>query len=129
MMDPEELAELRREAEVVLAQAEPLRDRVIVRARSAEERSKGGIILPESSREQEAPSDGVVMAVGQGKILENGMTLPMIIQVGDNVLFGKYSGYDLTIGEISYKVMREDEIMVKLKDPLPMDPTLVESET
>lgn len=107
--------EWREESDAVIEQARPLRDRVIVRARSPEEKSKGGIWFPESSREQEAPTDGKVMAVGEGKILEDGSVLPMAVKIGDDVLFGKFAGYDLVIGEITYKVMREDEIMVVLK--------------
>ena len=87
----------------------PLQDRVLVRRAEEETKSAGGIILTGSA--QEKPSEGEVVAVGNGKKLENGTTLPMDIKVGDKVLFGKYSGSEVKAGDETLLMMREEDIM------------------
>ena len=87
----------------------PLQDRVLVRRAEEETKSAGGIILTGSA--QEKPSEGEVVAVGNGKKLENGSTQPMDVKVGDKVLFGKYSGSEVKAGDETLLMMREEDIM------------------
>ena len=87
----------------------PLHDRVIVRRMEEETTTPGGIVLPGSATEK--PVQGEVLAVGKGKILENGNVRPMDLQVGDKVLFGKYSGTEVKLEGKEILVMREEDIM------------------
>jgi len=87
----------------------PLRDRVIVRRLTAEEKTKGGIIIPDSA--QEKPQEGEVMAVGAGKVLDDGRVLAPEVKKGDRVLFGKYSGSEVKIDGDELLMIREDEIL------------------
>jgi chaperonin GroES len=87
----------------------PLHDRVIVQRIAEEEVTKGGIIIPDTAKEK--PQEGKVIAVGTGKILDNGTKVPMDIKVGDKVLFGKYSGTEIKIDGEEYLMMREDDIL------------------
>jgi len=87
----------------------PLHDRVLVKRWEEEKTSPGGIVIPDSATEK--PIKGEVIGVGNGKILENGEVRPLDLKVGDKVLFGKYSGTEVKVGEEEYLVMREDDIM------------------
>lgn len=87
----------------------PLHDRVVVKRMEEERTSAGGIVIPDSATEK--PIRGKVIAIGKGKLLENGDTRPLDVKVGDNVLFGKYSGTEVKIKEEEYVIMREDDIM------------------
>ncbi len=87
----------------------PLHDRVIVQRIEEEEVTKGGIIIPDSAKEK--PQEGKVIAVGAGKILENGTKLTLDVKVGDKILFGKYSGTEIKIEGEEYLMMREDDIL------------------
>ncbi len=87
----------------------PLHDRVIVRRKEEERTTAGGIILPDAATEK--PVLGEIMAAGKGKILENGDVRPLDVQVGDTVLFGKYSGTEVKVGGQDLLVMREEDIM------------------
>jgi chaperonin GroES len=87
----------------------PLHDRVIVRRMEEERTSPGGIVIPDSATEK--PIQGEVLAVGKGKILENGDVRPMDVKVGDKVLFGKYSGTEVKVAGDEVLVMREEDIM------------------
>ena len=87
----------------------PLHDRVVVRRKEEETTSPGGIVLPGSATEK--PVQGEILAVGKGKILENGDVRPLDLQVGDTVLFGKYSGTEIKIEGEEVLVMREEDIM------------------
>ncbi len=87
----------------------PLHDRVVVRRSEEERTSAGGILIPDSAAEK--PIQGEVIAVGRGKILENGDVRPLDVKVGDRVLFGKYSGTEVKIADEKLLVMREDDIM------------------
>lgn len=87
----------------------PLHDRVIIKREEEETTTAGGIVLPGSATEK--PSRGEVVAVGNGKILDNGDSAPMAVKVGDTVLFGKFSGTEVESGDEKLIVMREDEIM------------------
>ena len=90
----------------------PLHDRVVVRRIDADEETKGGIIIPDTAKEK--PQEGQVLAVGNGKILENGTKLPLDVKVGDKILFGKYSGTDIKIEGQEYLILREDEVLAIL---------------
>ncbi len=87
----------------------PLHDRVIVRRLEEERKSPGGIVIPDTAAEK--PIQGEVVAVGKGKILENGNVRPMDVKVGDRVLFGKYSGTEVKVSGDEYLVLREEDIM------------------
>ena len=87
----------------------PLHDRVVIKRMEEEKASPGGIIIPESATEK--PVKGEVVAVGNGTIQENGKVQPLDVKVGDTVLFGKYSGTEVTIDSDELVVMKEDDIM------------------
>jgi chaperonin GroES len=87
----------------------PLHDRVVVRRKEEETTTPGGIVLPGSATEK--PVQGEIVAVGKGKILESGDVRPLDVQVGDTVLFGKYSGTEIKIDGEEVLVMREEDIM------------------
>jgi len=87
----------------------PLSDRVVVEAAPAEEVSSGGIILPDTA--QEKPQQGTVVAVGPGKSSDSGTIVEMTVKTNDKVLFGKYSGSDITIDGNDYMIMRESDIL------------------
>ncbi len=87
----------------------PLQDRVIIKRVKEEEKSKGGIIIPDTAKEK--PIEGKVVAVGNGKILENGSVRKLDIKVGDTILFGKYSGTEVKIDGEEHLILREDDIL------------------
>ena len=87
----------------------PLHDRVIVRRLEEERKTAGGIVIPDTAKEK--PIQGEVIAAGKGKILENGQVRPLDVKVGDRVLFGKYSGTEVKVGDEELLVMREEDIM------------------
>jgi chaperonin GroES len=87
----------------------PLHDRVIVQRLEEEEKTKGGIIIPDTAKEK--PQEGKVIAVGPGKILENGTKTTLDVKVGDKILFGKYSGTEIKIDGEEFLMMREDDIL------------------
>ena len=87
----------------------PLHDRVIIKRLEEERTSPGGIVIPDSAAEK--PVQGKVMAVGKGKILEDGTISPLDVKVGDKILFGKYSGTEVKIDGDELVVMREDDLM------------------
>jgi Co-chaperonin GroES (HSP10) len=87
----------------------PLYDRIVVRRIEEIEQVRGGIIIPDTAKEK--PQEGEVVAVGNGKRLENGTVIPLEVKVGDRVLFGKYSGNDIKIDGQEYLIIREDEVL------------------
>lgn len=87
----------------------PLHDRVIVKRIEEEETTKGGIIIPDTAKEK--PIEGEVVAVGDGKTLEDGEKQPLQVKKGDRILFGKYAGTDIKIDGEEYLIMREDDII------------------
>jgi chaperonin GroES len=87
----------------------PLHDRLIVRRIEEKETVKGGIIIPDTAKEK--PQEGEVIAVGNGKLLENGNKVPLDVKAGDRILFGKYSGTDIKIDGQEYLILREDEVL------------------
>lgn len=86
----------------------PLADRVIVRALEAEEKTAGGLYIPDTAKEK--PQQGEVVAVGPGKIADDGKKISMELKVGDKVLYGKYSGTEVTVAGDDYLIMRENDI-------------------
>ncbi|MDD4980610.1 MAG: co-chaperone GroES [Candidatus Omnitrophica bacterium] len=93
---------------------QPLGDRVVVKPLEAEAKTKGGIVLPDTAKEK--PQEGKVVAVGKGKILENGTMHALEVKVGDKVLYGKYSGNEITTKEgEELLIMREEDILAIMK--------------
>jgi chaperonin GroES len=90
-------------------QVRPLHDRVLVKRHSEEERSKGGIIIPDTAKEK--PIQGEIIAVGQGRIGDDGKLRPLDVKKGDKVLFGKYAGTEIKIEGDEYLMMREEDIL------------------
>ena len=90
----------------------PLHDRVVVKRIDAEEKTAGGIIIPDTAKEK--PSQGEVVAVGEGKPLDNGSVRALKVKAGDKVLFGKYSGTEVKVDGSEYLVIREDDIFAIL---------------
>jgi chaperonin GroES len=87
----------------------PLQDRIIVKRIEEEEKTKGGIIIPDTAKEK--PMEGEVIEVGTGKILENGKKQPLEVKKGDRVLFSKYAGTDIKIDGVEHLIMKEDDIL------------------
>jgi chaperonin GroES len=87
----------------------PLQDRVIVKRLEEDEKTKGGIIIPDSAKEK--PQEGKVIAVGKGKVTEDGKLIPLDVKVGDRILFGKYSGTEVKIDGEEHLIMREEDIL------------------
>ena len=90
----------------------PLHDRLMVRRIEEKETAKGGIIIPDSAKEK--PQEGEVLAVGNGKILENGTKVALDVKKGDKILFGKYSGTEIKIDGEDVLILREDEVLAVL---------------
>lgn len=90
----------------------PLHDRVLVRRIEAKETAKGGILIPDSAKEK--PQEGEVLAVGNGKTLDNGTKLALGVKVGDKILFGKYTGSDITIDGEEVLILREEDVLAVL---------------
>ena len=89
--------------------ARPLHDRLLVQRIEESAPAKGGIIIPDTAKEK--PQEGKVIAVGNGKVLENGTKLALDVKAGDKILFGKYSGTDIKIDGEEYLILREDEVL------------------
>lgn len=87
----------------------PLQDRVIVKRIEEEEKTKGGIIIPDTAKEK--PQEGRVVAIGKGKVNEDGKIIPLDVKVNDRVLFGKYSGSEINIDGEEHMIMREEDIL------------------
>ena len=87
----------------------PLQDRVIVKRLPEEEKTKGGIFIPDSAKEK--PQEGKVVAVGKGKVNEDGKLIPLDVKAGDRILFSKYSGTEVKIDGEEHLIMREDDIL------------------
>ncbi|MEQ9501088.1 MAG: co-chaperone GroES [Deltaproteobacteria bacterium] len=92
-----------------MAKFRPLHDRLLVKRVEAEEKSKGGIIIPDSAKEK--PIEGLVVAVGNGKALEDGKVRALAVKEGEKVLFGKYSGTEIKVEGVEHVILREDEIL------------------
>ncbi|HCW92990.1 MAG TPA: co-chaperone GroES [Flexistipes sinusarabici] len=92
-----------------MAKIKPLHDRVLVKRVEAEEKTASGIIIPDSAKEK--PQEGEVIAVGEGKVLENGSKAELSVKTGDKVLFSKYAGTEISLDDEDYLIMREDDIL------------------
>ena len=96
-----------------MVKIKPLDDRVVIEVLEAEEKTAGGIVLPDTAKEK--PQKGKVIAIGPGKLLENGKRAPFSIKVKDTVLYGKYSGQDIKVGDKELKIMRENELLARFE--------------
>ena len=91
----------------------PIGDKVIIEVLEAQEKTAGGIVLPDAAKEK--PQEGKVIAVGEGKILPSGKTVPPTVKPGDHILFGKYTGSEIKVEENEYLIVNEDDILAILK--------------
>jgi chaperonin GroES len=87
----------------------PLHDRILVKRVEAEEKVKGGIIIPDTAKEK--PLEGKVVAVGTGRLDDNGKRIPLEVKVGDRVLIGKYAGTEIKIEDVEHVIVREEEVL------------------
>jgi chaperonin GroES len=87
----------------------PMNDRILVKPLEQQEEKIGGIIIPDTAKEK--PQEGEVVAIGSGKIMENGQRQPMTVAVGNKILYGKYSGTEIKYQNADYLIMREDDIL------------------
>ncbi|MDD5680714.1 MAG: co-chaperone GroES [Candidatus Omnitrophica bacterium] len=92
---------------------QPLGDRVVIEVLEAREKTKGGIVLPETAKEK--PQEGKVVAVGKGKVSDEGKVIPLETKVGDKILYGKYTGTEVTIDDTEYLIMKEEDILAIVK--------------
>lgn len=92
----------------------PLQDRLVIKRIEEEGKTKGGIIIPDSAKEK--PQEGLVVAVGDGKMLESGQKAPLTVKPGDKILFGKYSGTEIKIDGEEHLIMREDDVLGIVED-------------
>ncbi len=96
-----------------MASIRPLDDRVVIEPMEAEEKTQGGIVLPDTAKEK--PMKGKVVAIGEGKMLENGKRAELLVKKGDKVLYGKYAGTEVAVDGKEYLIMRESDILAKLE--------------
>jgi chaperonin GroES len=87
----------------------PLGDRVVVKRSEEKEKTKGGILLPDTAKER--PQEGKIVAIGEGRKTDEGKVVPLTLKVGDTILYGKYSGTEITVDEEEYLIMREDDVL------------------
>ncbi|MDP6925078.1 MAG: co-chaperone GroES [Candidatus Scalindua sp.] len=90
----------------------PLDDRVVIEPLEAEEKTQGGIVLPDSAKEK--PTKGKVVSVGEGKLLDSGKRAALLVKKGDRVLYGKYAGTEITVGGKDYLILKENDILAKI---------------
>ncbi|HME46008.1 MAG TPA: co-chaperone GroES [Syntrophorhabdales bacterium] len=92
----------------------PLQDRLVIKRIEEEEKTKGGIIIPDSAKEK--PQEGRVVAIGDGKTLESGQKAPLTVKPGDKILFGKYSGTEIKIDGEEHLILREEDVLAIVQD-------------
>jgi chaperonin GroES len=92
----------------------PLQDRILVKRLEEEQKTKGGIIIPDAAKEK--PQEGKVIAVGDGKVLENGQKIKLSVKAGDKILFGKYSGTEVKVDGEEHLILREDDVLGIVED-------------
>jgi chaperonin GroES len=95
------------------ANIRPLHDRILARRIEEKEQVRGGIIIPDTAKEK--PLEAEVIAVGNGKILEDGKTIPLDVKAGDRILVGKYSGTEVKLNDVEYIILREEEVLGVIK--------------
>ena len=88
---------------------QPLGDRILVEVLEAKERTKGGIVLPDTAKEK--PQEAKVIAAGKGKISDDGKVIPLEVKAGDTILFGKYSGTEITVDDKEYLILKEEDVL------------------
>ncbi len=93
----------------------PLADRVVIKPQEREERTKGGIFLPDTAS-KEKPQEGVVMAVGEGRLDDNGRRVPVSVKAGDRVLFAKYAGTEIKLDDEEYLILAEKDILAVVQE-------------
>jgi chaperonin GroES len=91
----------------------PLHDRILIKRKEEKETRKGGIIIPDSAKEK--PQEGKVIAVGNGKVSDEGKKIPLDVKTGDKILFGKYSGSEVTLDDVEYLILREEDVLCILE--------------
>ncbi len=91
----------------------PLDDRVVVEPLEAEEKTKGGIVLPDTAKEK--PTKGKVISVGEGRLLDNGKRAEILVKKGDHILYGKYAGTEITVSGKEYLIIKENDILAKIE--------------
>ncbi|HEV2056107.1 MAG TPA: co-chaperone GroES [Methylomirabilota bacterium] len=91
----------------------PLHDRILIKRQEEKETRKGGIIIPDSAKEK--PQEGKVIAVGNGKVNDEGKKIPLDVKTGDKILFGKYSGSEVTLDDVEYLILREEDVLCILE--------------
>ncbi len=92
----------------------PLQDRILIKRIQEEEKTKGGIIIPDAAKEK--PQEGIVVAVGDGKVLESGQRVAPQVKAGDKILFGKYSGTEIKVDGEEHLILREDDVLAIVED-------------
>jgi chaperonin GroES len=92
----------------------PLQDRILIKRTQEEEKTKGGIIIPDAAKEK--PVEGIVIAVGDGKVLDNGQRIAPQVKAGDKILFGKYSGTEIKVNDEEHLILREDDVLAIVED-------------
>ena len=92
---------------------QPLADRIIVEVLEAREKTKGGILLPDSAKEK--PQEAKVIAVGKGKVSDDGKVVPLELKPGDKILFGKYTGTEITVDDKEYLILKEEDVLAITK--------------
>jgi chaperonin GroES len=92
----------------------PLQDRILIKRIQEEEKTKGGIIIPDAAKEK--PQEGIVIAVGEGKVLDSGQRVAPQVKAGDKILFGKYSGTEIKVDGEEHLILREDDILAIMED-------------
>ncbi|MGB9694975.1 MAG: co-chaperone GroES [Caldisericaceae bacterium] len=96
-----------------MAEIVPINEHIVVKLEESEEKTKGGIVLPDTAKEK--PQKGKVIAVGSGRVLENGQKLPLEVKAGDTVIFSKYAGTELKLDEEKYLIISESDVLAILK--------------
>ena len=105
----------------------PLHDRIIVHRLEESEQQIGGIIIPDTAKER--PQQGTVIAVGNGKVNDDGTRVPLDVKAGDRILFGKYSGQEITLDGQEYLIMKEDEVLAVIEDKTEKKPAVIKGQT
>ena len=96
-----------------MAKIRPLHDRILVKRQEEQETQRGGIIIPDTAKEK--PQEGKVVAVGNGKVGDDGKKIPLDVKAGDKILFGKYSGSEVKIEDDEYLILREEDVLAILE--------------
>jgi chaperonin GroES len=104
---------LKKECDTIM-KIKPLQDRILVKRLEEEEKTKGGIIIPDAAKEK--PQEGRAVAVGDGKVLESGKKVALTVKVGDKILFGKYSGAEIKVDGEEHLILREDDVLAIVED-------------